>query len=261
MLVPKLQRLKVQRVSVLSSMRGLLVGFQWGVFAVSLYLGALLIAWRLLASVDFLYPLWYDVLGIEQTIKLYGPQNHFRRGFEETSRWERERLFSAIVTAIHDQGGGLENLFYRDSVGHPIGQLLTSPEILHLQDVSRLVDLFLRVGLGGLILGTILMISLHLQSLSMPPVRILLLGTFAAMSGAMAFILLIGPEDVFYGLHTWLFPPEHPWFFYYQDSLMTTLMKAPDLFGCIALALLVLSLLLLIAALYLCSWLYQRLGG
>jgi hypothetical protein len=46
-----------------------------------------------------------------------------------------------------------------------------------------------------------------------------------------------------------VFPEGHQWFFYYQDSLMSTLMKAPYLFGYIALALLVLTLALLTALL------------
>ena len=31
-------------------------------------------------------------------------------------------------------------------------------------------------------------------------------------------------------MHEMVFPDDHQWFFYYQDSLMTTLMKAPDIF-------------------------------
>jgi hypothetical protein len=49
---------------------------------------------------------------------------------------------------------------------------------------------------------------------------------------------------VFYALHDWIFPPDRPWFFYYQDSLLTTMMKAPDLFGAIAAEILAVALLL-----------------
>ena len=41
-------------------------------------------------------------------------------------------------------------------------------------------------------------------------------------------------RDRFYALHEWIFPDNHQWFFYYQESLMTVLMKAPDLFGAIS---------------------------
>jgi uncharacterized membrane protein len=55
------------------------------------------------------------------------------------------------------------------------------------------------------------------------------------MSLSVLSIILIGPKQVFYHLHEMIFPADHAWFFYYQDSLMATLMKAPDLFGGIAL--------------------------
>ncbi|MFT7095179.1 MAG: hypothetical protein ACJAV3_002995, partial [Alcanivorax sp.] len=46
-----------------------------------------------------------------------------------------------------------------------------------------------------------------------------------------------------------LFPAENEWFFYWQDSLMSTLMKAPVLFGGIAAAIAI-GALLLIPVLY-----------
>jgi len=46
-----------------------------------------------------------------------------------------------------------------------------------------------------------------------------------------------GFTDVFYYLHTLVFPDNHQWFFYYQESLMSSLMKAPDLFAGIAISL------------------------
>jgi len=57
-------------------------------------------------------------------------------------------------------------------------------------------------------------------------------------------LLLIGPEAIFNQLHIWIFPENHQWFFYYEESLMSTMMKAPDLFAYIAGMLSLLSLLL-----------------
>jgi hypothetical protein len=68
---------------------------------------------------------------------------------------------------------------------------------------------------------------------------------------ATAAILASGPMTVFYALHDRLFPPGHPWFFYYEDSLMTLLMQAPTLFGYIAVALVALALALWLGLLYL----------
>jgi len=45
-------------------------------------------------------------------------------------------------------------------------------------------------------------------------------------------------------LHVLIFPADHQWFFYYQDSLMSTLMKAPDLFAGIAVQIVLLALAL-----------------
>ena len=58
-------------------------------------------------------------------------------------------------------------------------------------------------------------------------------------------MLLIGAKRVFYSLHDLIFPAEHQWFFYYQDSLMSTMMKAPDFFAYVAAALAVLAIGLL----------------
>jgi hypothetical protein len=206
---------------------------------------ALFLAWQLLAKVDFLYPLWYDVLGIEQTIARYGPQNRCRDRFETTTKEERVRLFAAIVSAIHRQGRDLETLVYHDTRGQAIANLLTPPEIVHLQDVSRLVDNGLRLGWSATLTWLMLLMLLRRQKLSMPSVRTLLSWSLVVVAAVTGLILLIGPVKIFYRLHTWIFPPGHSWFFYYQESLMTMLMKAPDLFAYIALSLAVVTLLML----------------
>ena len=72
--------------------------------------------------------------------------------------------------------------------------------------------------------------------------------------GAVLFIsiivFLVGPTKIFYLGHELVFPDNHQWFFYYQESLMSTIMKAPALFGPIAFQLLLLTLLLWIFLLY-----------
>src|SRR5690606_5060552 len=65
-----------------------------------------------------------------------------------------------------------------------------------------------------------------------------------SITGITLVIFITGPTKVFYWLHEQIFPDEHEWFFYYQDSLMTTLMKAPDLFGFIAVILVILMMVL-----------------
>ena len=242
----------------MSSLRHLRVPIQWALLVALAYLIALFVAWQLLLKVDFVYPLWYEVLSIEQTIARYGPQNRYREGFETTTKKERVRLFSTIVAAVHEQGKGLDKLVYHDALGHPIASLLTSPEIVHLQDVSRLLELMARLGWGTIIAWFALLGLSRLQRLPMPPLRILLLMAVKGLAGIAIIIVVLGPVTVFYSLHSWVFPTGHPWFFYYQDSLMTLLMKAPAIFGCIAVALAVLSFLLLTVILLFAKQLYQR---
>ena len=47
-------------------------------------------------------------------------------------------------------------------------------------------------------------------------------------------LIVVGPTKAFSQMHEWVFPPGNPWFFYYQQSLMSTMMWAPVLFGWIA---------------------------
>jgi uncharacterized membrane protein len=51
-------------------------------------------------------------------------------------------------------------------------------------------------------------------------------------------VMMIGPRTVFHILHELLFAGKGQWFFYYQESLMTTLLPE-SLFGTIAVMLVV----------------------
>jgi hypothetical protein len=207
-------------------------------------LGALWLAWRSLAMVDFLYPAFYDAMDIDGHIQHFAPQNLYKSGFEDTTREERIRLFSEIVTAIHASGEGLAQLEYRGPDGGVIDRLLREPEVGHLQDVARLVDRLSLV--GWLAVGWLAahLLLIRLRGWSMPTLAWLLGASALATAGGVAIVLVVGPRRVFYWLHEVVFPPEHPWFFYYQESLMATMMKAPYLFGGIAAVLLALALAL-----------------
>jgi hypothetical protein len=219
----------------------------WAILLLSVLPASLLAGWQLLVSTDFLYPLWYDVIGIDRTIAEYGPKNRYRDHFELTTREERTRLFAAIVAGIHDDGQGLETLTYHDARGNPVAPLLRSPEITHLRDVARLVEWFYRIGLGAVLIWMLALAQLWRLRQPPPP-----LGRYFAGLGLLATMLtfgviVVGPTRVFYTAHTLIFPAGHPWFFYYEESLMTMLMKAPDLFAAIAVEWLLLTAL--------CYWL------
>lgn len=213
-------------------------------------LAALWISWRCLAAVDFLYPVFYEVLAIDQHIARFGPQNRYKTGFETTSRAEHIRLFGAVVDSVHDSGRGLATLEYRDADGRGIDRLLREPEVAHLEDVARLVDRIRPAGWLAVAWSAVHLVLVRWLAWPVPPLRRLLVASLAAV-GVMALVVLAaGPKAIFYRLHDLVFPPENPWFFYYQDSLMSTMMKAPDLFGAIAVALLLCALVLYTGVLF-----------
>jgi hypothetical protein len=205
----------------------------WAILLLSALPAALLASWQVLVSTDFFYPVWYDVIGIDRTIAEYGPKNRYRDHFELTTREERTRLFAAIVAGIHDGGQGLETLTYHDARGNAVAPLLRSPEITHLRDVSRLVDGMYRLGIGAAVVWLVVLVWLWRLRLPPPP-----LGRYFAGLGLVAVVLTFaviatGTKKAFYTAHTLIFPTGHQWFFYYEESLMTMLMKAPDLFAAI----------------------------
>ena len=216
---------------------------------------ALLASWQLLASADFLYPLWYEVIGIDRTIAEYGPKNRYREHFEDTTREERRRLFAALVAAVHDGGQGLETLTYHDAWGRPVAPLLRPPEITHLRDVSRLVDGLYRLGEGAVVIWILALVWLWRLRLPPPPLGRYLAGLGLAAAVLALGVIAVGAKKVFYTTHTLIFPSGHQWFFYYEESLMTMLMKAPDLFAAIAAEWLLLTALVY----WLGIWLSRRL--
>lgn len=191
-------------------------------------------AWQILSSVQFAYGLIYDWAEIDATITQYGPQNRYKRGLETTARAERERIFTAIVTAINRDGEGLEQIRYYSQDGRDLGPFLRAPEVLHLRDVANLLStlrVWSYVAMGALVVG-VLFARWH--AWQRPSARRALLGIFLVFVALIVAVMLYGPTDLFYQWHTLVFPEDHQWFFYYQESLMTTLMRAPVIFGYIA---------------------------
>jgi hypothetical protein len=207
-------------------------------------LAALWIAWRALAVVDFLYPVFYDAIDIHGHIETFAPQNRYKADFGTTTREERLRLFSEIVAGIHASGDGLAEIRYHRPDGEVIDTLLREPEVGHLQDVANLVDRLAPMGWLAVAWTAIHLLLIRLFGWRVPSLARLLGASLLAVSTTVCIVLLVGARRVFYWFHEWVFPPDHPWFFYYQDSLMSTMMKAPDLFGAIAVVLLAVGLVL-----------------
>ena len=117
-------------------------------------------------------------------------------------------------------------------------------EIIHLQDVSNLIHQFYLAGIAGFFIWITFLAIAYRQKLGFPSLRKIVLGFCGGIFIISAIVLSLGATKVFYWLHTKVFPEGHQWFFYYEDSLMTTLMKAPDIFAFIAALLLVLLMII-----------------
>jgi len=229
----------------------------WPVFLVSHLLVASLLAWHLLAQLNFGYSLAYPLLDIREHIQTFGPQNRYKQGFGGTSEEEHKALFAAISQSIQSSGEGLRDIEYQRPDGSR-SRLLREPEVVHLQDVALLVDALYWTGALAAFIGVILGLVAYRQSLTPPRPKRVLAGFALVLAAGGATLALLGPVEVFYGLHDLIFPPDHPWFFYYQDSLMTTLMKAPDLLGFIGALLLSLSLAIWVLSGWALLRLYRR---
>lgn len=210
------------------------------------YILALSMAWFILAQADFLYGFWHDNVGIKEGIEQYGPQNRYRPGFADTTREQRIELFAAINEAVHNDGRGLEKITYRTPTSQGPQTLLRTPEIIHLKDVAILLNKLFVIVVAVFIGWPLATYILYARSSGLPSVKSQLAGIGLLMVAVTVALLLFGAENVFNQLHIWVFPDEHQWFFYYQDSLMSTMMLAPRLFAWIAMALAGLSLLLFV---------------
>ena len=212
---------------------GVRIGVQlgWFIALFSALIVSILIGWFTLSIWDYGFSFWYDFYGIQAHIHHFGPQNRYVHGLELISAQEHLRLFSEITYAIHHHGAGLAEISfeYRGN----LQPMLRPEEVIHLQDVANLID-SLRNLLFICLPLTLLMSATLIGQRLMPswPMQLALVGV--VIGAVVIWILVAGAKAVFYEIHVWIFPPDHDWFFYYQDSLMSTLMKAPFLFGGIA---------------------------
>jgi hypothetical protein len=202
---------------------------------------ALYASWMVCASSGYGYSYWYGFYDSEQHIARYAPQNKYRQGFETTSVTEHKQLFQEIVDSIHDDGKGLRSIHY-DYNGKKV-PLLHQAEIIHLQDVANLINHLHQL----VIYISLIFIALYLSQIksfkrygNLISSRGQLLISVAVTGVILLGFLVFGAKAIFYQMHVLIFPPDHQWFFYYQDSLMSTMMKAPDLFAGIALQILLL---------------------
>lgn len=229
-------------------------------FSVSSLLLALSLSWLVLAKTQFLYGVWHDIGGIKEGIATYAPSNRYKLGFAQTTRAQRIELFSLINTAIHEQGRGLSDISYHTPTSHGPQLLLREPEVVHLQDVANLIDiLYLAAIVNGV--GWLIFVGvITKRSFEVLGFKTQLLNVFSMSGASLLVILFFGPTRVFNQLHIWVFPSDHEWFFYYQDSLMSTMMLAPTLFGWIALSWFLLSVIVYVGIVLIARFFYATLN-
>lgn len=216
----------------------------WLFCCISLLVFSLGLSWQLNKSADFFYSFWYQQLNIEQTIASYVPDNTFdKKDYADTSTEQHIDNFSEIVTEIHNNGEHLAQLTYVNKK-QQVKTLLTTAEVVHLEDVSHLIQKLTLVSVGNFCILLFLSWVIYQKKLGLPKRKDQLLAV--VLPSLLLFILFIvfGFTELFYYLHTVIFPDNHQWFFYYQESLMSSLMKAPDLFAGIAVTLTVSALII-----------------
>ena len=215
------------------------------------FLLALYFSWMANASVGYGYSWLYHWMNIDQHIEYFGPQNRYRQGFEYIGAQGHIQVFDAIVESVHSQGRGLAEITYlNEGVNTP---LLHQAEIVHLQDVANLIDSihYLAFLLALVFFVAVFIGNRYLQNTGLKAEVKGVTAIFVSVLAVLTFIVFaVGPKEVFYQMHIWVFPDNHQWFFYYQDSLMSTMMKAPDLFAGIAVQILVLAVLLFMAGIW-----------
>jgi uncharacterized membrane protein len=221
--------LKVTRLSI----------FLWLCCCFFLLVFALGLSWQINKSAHFFYDFWYSQLNIQQTIKTYTPQNtEGKRDYANTDYKQHIKNFNQIVVEINNNGKGLEKLSYLNA-NNQRRVLLTSAEVVHLQDVSILVNKLRWISvINGLLLLIVIGIVYKFKQ-PKPHKKEQYMAVVIPSITLLLMFSIVGFTDIFYYLHTVVFPDNHQWFFYYQESLMSSLMKAPDLFAGIGLSLIV----------------------
>jgi hypothetical protein len=217
--------------------------FIWPLIFIGQLLATSLLAWHLLAQIDFAYPTGYKLLGMDKHIAEFAPLNRHIHGFQFTQPKDHWALFAQITDAVQHDGTGLAEISFVLPNNTKI-PLMHAAEIIHLQDVSHLINKFYVAGIIGVFVWAIFLFIAYRQQLTFPSPRNIVLGFCGGIFIITALVLSIGATKVFYWFHTKAFPEGHQWFFYYEDSLMTTLMKAPDIFAFIA-SLLLITLIIL----------------
>jgi len=221
-----------------TSLQGALV---WVFYALACIILAVALSFYLFGYWDYGYAFWYHWLSIDEHINTYAAQNTLKPQYHLLTASEHVAMFQQVATAVHNNGVGLEQLHYYTNNNVKI-QLFHPAEIRHLQDVATLFSQAKAVALLVLLCWPLLALAVLREGRSTWWQRSL--GLSVVFVPLLLWLLVAGPTQVFYQLHEWVFPPENAWFFYWEESHMSAMMKAPYLFGAIAVEITISALLL-----------------
>lgn len=198
----------------------------------ALLVSCLYVSWQVLSQTNFLYDQIYEHNDLEAHVNEFAPLNrNDKESFALTSKTERVRVFNDIAREINTGGGGLGSITYAPEGSDAATPFLVEAERDHLQDVANLVSSLKPIGavLASLLIafyGFCWYYKISRYQYFWRPsgifVSLFQIATVAALCVAITFAL--GPQQTFYLLHEWAFSDKAQWYFYFEDSLMTTLM-------------------------------------
>jgi hypothetical protein len=198
----------------------------------ALLVSCLYLSWQALSQANFLYDQIYEHNNLEAHVNEFAPLNRKdKESFALTSKTERVRVFSDIAREINTGGGGLGSITYTPEGADTATTFLVEAERDHLEDVANLVSSLKPVGaaVASLLIAFYAFCWYYKVSrfkyFWRPPgvfVSLFQVGAVAALCVAITFAL--GPQQTFYLLHEWAFSDKAQWYFFFEDSLMTTLM-------------------------------------
>jgi len=199
---------------------------------IALLISCLYMSWQILSQANFLYDQIYDHNDLENHINEFAALNrNGKESFALTDKAERVQIFNDIAQEINTGGEGLAAISF---VG--IGETTSVPFLIgeerdHLQDVANLVTSL--KPLGAILASALIAfygfcwyykVSRYQYFWRPSGIVISLLQIAAVAALCVAITFALGPQQTFYLLHEWAFSDKAQWFFYFEDSLMTTLM-------------------------------------
>ena len=198
----------------------------------ALLISCLYVSWQILAQANFLYDQIYDHNDLENHINEYAALNrNGKESFALTDKAERVQIFNDIAREINTGGEGLATISFVGTGEATRTPFLIAEERDHLRDVANLVTSL--KPLGALLSSALIAfygfcwfykVSRYQYFWRPSGVFVSLFQIAAVAALCVAITIALGPQQTFYLLHDWAFSDKAQWYFYFEDSLMTTLM-------------------------------------